>query len=113
MKQNTGLWAAHIAAAELEEVPFSEYARRHGLAAKSLYYWRRKLAVIKQRHPTELNPPQSVEGNKFVALQVTTVRQTHCTLSLPSGLRLDMSALPEPEWLAAFDRAVQSVPGLR
>jgi len=34
-------------------------------------------------------------------------------LNLPSGLQLEMSVLPPPEWLAAFDRAVQNMLELR
>jgi hypothetical protein len=65
---------------------------------------------LEQESSTNLTP--SVPGNKFVALQLATPRQTYCTLSMPSGLRLEMSALPQPEWLAAFDCAVQSMPEL-
>lgn len=110
MKQKAEFWSAHIAAAELEAIPASEYARRHDLAVKSLYYWRRKLTITKQVHQRELKPIPSVPDNKFVALQVSAPRQTHCTLSLPSGLRLEMSALPPAEWLAAL---LHSAAGLR
>jgi hypothetical protein len=113
MIQKTAFWAVHVAALKLEATSASQYAKQHGLAVKSLYYWRRKLAVTKLTHQAETKPIPSVLGNKFVALQVATPRQTHYTLSLPSGLRLEMSVLPGPEWLAAFDRAVQSMPGLR
>jgi transposase-like protein len=88
MQIGAEFWMAHVAANQLEAVPASEYARRHGLAVKSLYYWRRKLLRI-------------APGG---------FRPTSCTLALPSGLRLEMSALPQPEWLAAL---VHAVPGIR
>lgn len=113
MIQKTEFWAAHVAALKLEATSASQYATQHGLAVKSLYYWRRKIEGTKLEHPAETKLIPSVPGNKFVALQVALPRQTHCTLSLPSGLHLEMSVLPEPEWLVAFDRAVQSVPGVR
>ena len=126
MIHKTEFWAAHVAALKSKEISASQYAKQHELAVKSLYYWRRNLAAAKpahqaavkpvqhsmQVHQTETKPSQSVPG-KFVALQVAAPRSTPCTLSLSSGLRLEMSALPPPEWLAAFDRAVQSMPELR
>ena len=98
-------WMAHVAANQLEAVPASEYARRHGLAVKSLYYWRRKL---KQSDKSDA----SLTAGKFVALRIAPggLRAASCTLALPSGLRLEMSALPQPEWLAAL---VHAVPGIR
>lgn len=110
MIQKTEFWAAHVAALKLEATSSSEYAKQHGLAVKSLYYWRRKLEVTKSAHQTETKPIPSVPGNKFVALQVAAPRQTHCTLSLPSGLRLEMSALPPAEWIATL---LHSAAGLR
>ena len=102
MKMGAEFWAVHVAAAKLEAIPASEYARRHGLAVKSLYYWRRKLAH-------EDITGASVTASKFVALCIApgTARQNNCTLELPSGLRLEMNALPQPEWLAALAHAVK------
>jgi len=101
MKMGTEFWAAHVASSKLEAIPASEYARRHGLPVKSLYYWRRKL---KQSDTSDALQP----AGKFVALRIAPggFRPSSCTLALPSGLRLEMSALPQPEWLAALVRAV-------
>jgi len=101
MKMGTEFWAAHVASSKLEAIPASEYARRHGFSVKSLYYWRRKL---KQSDTADASQP----AGKFVALRIAPggFRPSHCTLALPSSLRLEMSALPQPEWLAALVRAV-------
>lgn len=101
MQMGAEFWTAHVAAVKLEAIPASEYARRHGLAVKSLYYWRRKL---KQSDTADA----PLTAGKFVALRIAPggFRPTNCTLALPSGLRLEMSALPAPEWLAALVRAV-------
>lgn len=101
MNMGAEFWKAHVAAAKLEAIPASEYARRHGLAVKSLYYWRRKLT---QSDTADAPQPSS----KFVALRIApgAAQQSNCTLALPSCLRLEMSALPAPEWLAALVRAV-------
>ena len=104
MRMGAEFWAAHVAAAEQEGISASEYARRHGLAVKSLQYWRRKLK--------ELNSTEgSLQAGKFVALHISpgAARQSNCALTLSSGLRLEMSALPQPEWLAALARAVAGV----
>lgn len=101
MQMSTEFWSAHVAAANQEAIPGSEYARRHGLSVKSLYYWRRKL---KQPGTTDTQLPTS----QFVALRIApgAAHQSHCTLALPSGLRLEMPALPQPEWLATLVRAI-------
>ena len=36
-------WESHVAAATLETISASEYARRHNISVAALYYWQRKL----------------------------------------------------------------------
>ena len=105
MKIGTEFWGAHVAAAKLEAIPASEYARRHGISVTALYYWQRKLKETGKAS-------ESAQASQFVALRIAAggPRQNNCTLELPSGLRLEMSALPAPDWLAALARAV---PGVR
>ena len=103
MKIGTEFWAAHVAAVKLEAISASEYARRHGLSVTALYYWQRKLK-------SNAGVSGSGQEGKFVALRVAAQRSSPCTLVLPSGLHLEMSALPAPEWLAALGRAM---PGTR
>jgi len=98
----TKFWAAHVAALKVAAIDASEYARRHDLAVKSLYYWRRKLKVATQAHQTDIKAISPVHDNKFVALYFAAPRQTNCTLQLSSGHRLEMSTLPSPDWLADF-----------
>jgi hypothetical protein len=105
MNMGAEFWMAHVVAARQEAIPASEYAKRHGLAVKSLYYWRRKL-----QKSGKTDAPLS--AGKFVALHIAPggSRPNNCALELPCGLCLEMSALPKPEWLAALVRAV---PGVR
>lgn len=105
MNMGAEFWMAHVAASQLETISASEYAKRHDLSVKSLYYWRRKL-----KKPGKADAALPV--GKFVELRIAPggSRPNNCTLVLPSGLRLEMSALPQPEWLAALVRAV---PGMR
>lgn len=104
MRMGAEFWATHVAASQLETIPASEYAKRHDLPVKSLYYWRRKL---NKSNKTDTALP----SGKFVALRIAPSgsRPNNYTLALPSGLRLEMSALPQPEWLAALVRAVPGV----
>ncbi len=99
MSERTEYWTAHVAAAKQEGISASEYARRHGLAVKTLQYRRRKLNALNK---TEA----SLQAGKFVALHVApgAAHQNNCSLEQPSGLRLEMSALPSPEWLVAESR---------
>jgi len=104
IKMGAEFWAEHVTASQLESIPASEYARQHGLAVKSLYYWRRKL---KERNQSETDAP--LQAGKFVALRIApgAARPSNCALALPSGLRLEMHALPAPEWLAALEYAAR------
>ena len=105
MKSTTQFWQRHARAVERGTSSTSAYAKRHGLAVSTLYYWRAKLKAATPK--VEATGPAA----KFVALRVVdgahTPRGNHCTLILPVGIRLEMAALPAPEWLAALGHAAQ------
>lgn len=107
MKQGTAFWTAHVEAIKREATSTIGYAKRHGLAVKSLYRWQRKLKA------TAAASADAHQPAAFVALRIAepleTPRTDSCTLVLDAGLRLEMSALPAPEWLAALARAAQGV----
>jgi len=107
MTKRAEYWEAHVKAVSLVAMPLSEYAKRHGLAVKSLYYWRRKLGVPSYLSQRADNPAKPMPSGKFVALQVTTPRPVNYALAWPSGLRLEMSSLPSTEWLVDLAREVQ------
>ena len=117
MQMGTEFWVAHVAAAKLEAISASEYARRHGLPVSALYYWQHTLRAVTADPRKEVSKhARSAQASKFVALSVPdkgVVPPCPCTLVLPSCLRLEISALPSPEWLAALVRAAQAAPGLR
>jgi transposase-like protein len=104
MQMGEEYWAKHVAANQRESIPATEYARRHGLSVKSLYYWRRKL-----KKSDKADAP--LPAGKFVALHIAPggSRPSNCTLALSSGLRLEMHTLPQPEWLAALVRAMPEI----
>ena len=98
MKNTTEFWTKHVAAIEQEGVAVTVYAKRHSLSLASLYYWRQKLMAA-----DGVAAPSA--HCKFVALRLadSAPSSSVCTLVLPSGLRLEMSALPAPAWLAALE----------
>jgi len=113
MKMKAEFWAAHVKAAKLVAMPASEYAKQHGLAVKSLYYWRHKLEALSNISPCADNVTKPMLSGKFVALQVITPRPVNYALAWPSGLRFEMSALPSPGWLADLERTAQAMRGTR
>ena len=104
MEGDTQFWTSHVDACCKEGVAASVYARRHGLALASLYYWRRKLNLA-ATVDTGFGSPVG----KFVALRVmdtaASIPSCPCTLVLGSGLRLELAVLPSPAWLLALEQA--------
>ena len=108
-------WSGHVAAVEAQAISTRAYAQQHGLALSTLYYWQHKLK------PTAAMPANSAplgatgQRGKFVTLHVKApayaVRPvaTNCTLVLGAGVRLEMLALPDPEWLNALARCAHGV----
>ena len=100
-------WAAHLDAIKREAVSKAEYAQRHGISVKRLYYWQRKVKATAATAPRVT----ASEPKTFVALRVETPERAQrgpvCTLVLGSGIRMEMSTLPTPEWLVALGRVAQ------
>ena len=111
MKMGTEFWAGHVAAAKRETVTASEYARCHGISVAALYYWQDKLKSATTSTPKKVSKcAKPAHARSFVELRVLDkqlVPPCLCTLVLPSELRLEMSALPEPSWLVALGCAMQ------
>jgi transposase-like protein len=104
MKRTPEFWQGHVEAAKREGTTTSKYAARHGVPIKSLYRWQRKLMASSVAASPML-------ASAFVALRVadavTASAAANCSLMLGGGLRLDLSALPPSDWLAALVRAAQ------
>lgn len=94
-------WSDHLASIEVEGVTTKAYAEREGLAVGSLYAWRRRL---KSGQPAQRRPQG---GSGFVSVRVRSASEPMgCTLAIGAGMRLELSQLPNPEWLAALSAAV-------
>jgi hypothetical protein len=104
-RKGAAFWIEHIASIKREAISTSAYAKRHKIALKSLYYWQRKLDAGAAPH-IKLHQPKA-----FVTLRISDPvieqRPTNFTVVLRSGIRLELSVLPDPQWLAALDCAAQ------
>ena len=113
MKKVKQDWAGHIAAIKDQGISTTDYARQHGLAESTLYRWKSKL----QRVSTDCTKAGALtapaQPSKFIALRLSEPQHpvplapTHCTLVLSGGMRLEMPALPAPQWLAELGRCAQ------
>ena len=111
MKDARNYWSNHLAAIKTQGTSASAYARQHEVSLASLYYWQRRLQLEGARDSVALAGPKPL--SKFIALRVSDVAPEvapmsgRCTLVLGGGMRLEMSALPDPQWLGALGRANQ------
>jgi transposase-like protein len=53
-------WSRHLAACQAQGVSINAYAKREGLSAVSLYYWRKRLGLAGSRPRDVVARPQSV-----------------------------------------------------
>lgn len=108
-------WSGHVAAVKTQAISTRAYAQQHGLALSTLYYWQHKLKLSAATQANSEQAAASGQRGKFVTLHVKTpdyVMQpvaSHCTLVLGAGVRLEMSALPDPQWLTALARCAHGV----
>ena len=86
-------WSRHLAACQAQGVSINAYAKREGLSAVSLYYWRKRLGLAGSR-------PRDVVASPFVPIQVERSDDCSgsCQLMLGDGFQANDQ---EPSlWLA-------------
>jgi transposase-like protein len=114
MKDARNYWSNHLAVIRSQGGSTSAYAKQHNLSLASVYYWRRKLQLELAPQSVVVVAHAPKPHSKFVALRVSSAvpemsaPSLCCTLVWSGGMRLEMSALPEPQWLAALGRAHQA-----
>ena len=115
MKMSSKIWEQHVVAARQQKVSTKTYADQHGLSPSTLYYWQQKWQATANTRGVSRQIRPSQKTSKFVALRVADAHPvnaqhpSHCALILSSGIRLEMSELPDPQWLAALACAAQGV----
>lgn len=111
-------WRGHLEQIEKLGVGTKQYADEHNLPVQQLYAWRQRFKLRAQRQAIGQQAPRS-----FLAVTVTdgqgglpieepqsspvatseardSQTETHgCQISLPSGLSLQMSDVPDVQWL--------------
>ena len=87
-------WLAHLEQAQQQNLSLQDYARRTGIKASSLYAARKQMC---KAHPQAATTPVSFAEVRINGSGPAEV----CVLHLAPGIRLQLSALPSPEWLAA------------
>ena len=106
-------WAAHLAAIAEEGIETKAYARRESLSVSALYYWRRRIKV-QQHGPQPLTAVSQDKGSGrklFMPVQIKDAASAMspnvaCCVTFSSGLRLELSQLPAPQWLAQLSQAL-------
>lgn len=104
-------WEAHLETIAREGIGAKAYAQREGMAVSSLYYWRRRLkAQCHGPHKPARNPPPAAPARLFVPVTMGADNGStgRYVLTLGSGLRLELSCLPSPQWLAQVSQAFDS-----
>jgi transposase-like protein len=116
MRKTKHDWASHVAAIRAQGISPIAYAKQHGLVQSTLYRWLQKLQATSSNGPRARALAPSPAPAKFIALRLSEPEHrvsspssvpTHCTLTLPSGVRLEMPTLPTPQWLADLARCTQ------
>ena len=88
-------WIAHLEQAQQQKLTLREYARRVGIKAATLYAARKWLNEKASRGA-------SVPVSFAEAQVVGDGPLESCVLHLAPGLRLQMAALPSPQWLVTL-----------
>lgn len=111
-------WGRHVAAVKAQAMTAKAYATHHGLVLSTLYYWQRRLKPTAATRVTSVPTAAPTQPGKFVSLHVKTETPQHArarpvvtnwTLVIGVGVRLEMTALPEPQWLVALARCAHGI----
>lgn len=108
--QGKEFWLPHLAAMTSQAKPLTVYAREQNLSAHALGWWRRKLKT--SATATRASEPTASASGKpaFVSLKLseaTAAASAPVMLSLGDELRLQLSTLPNVQWLAALGKALR------
>jgi hypothetical protein len=107
-------WMNHVAQQPASGLSPTQYCERHGLERKSFYNWQSKARLLAQRALTMESQARSNADHpqRFVPVRIAASAiqaapsSSACTLQLSSGLRLEMAALPPPDWLATVTQGL-------
>jgi len=88
-------WLTHYQACQMASQSLAEYAREHGLAVKSFYYWKRRLRQLKAIEPeSQRQSPQPTFHS--VRVRRAQVVEAACRLHFPNGMSCELIDIDEP-----------------
>ena len=91
------LWQQHVLQAQSHNGSLADYAQQQQLKAHTLYYW---ASVFKKTHA-------AIEPIGFSAVRVSSPAAQY-SLQLSSRVTLQLSVLPNPQWLAELCRQMDA-----
>ncbi len=103
-------WEPHVEGLRASGLTVVSYAREHGLSVHALGWWRRKLRAASSNGSVTATAPS--KSSPFVALKVAEpmmAPSANVTIMIGSDVRLQLSGLPPPAWLATLSSAVRGV----
>jgi transposase-like protein len=95
LSETQHFWLKHYEACQVTDQSLADYARAHGLAVKSFYYWKRRLRQLKAIGP-EPQPPSPDPVFHAVRVQRTPLSTAACRLRFPNGMECDLTEIDEP-----------------
>ena len=103
MSETREYWSQHLATIAAETITTRAYARREGLSADSLYYWRRRLKLEAASSQAPADGPM----RQLIPVQITgrAPSSPACTLAIGPVIQLTLDQLPDPQWLASLAAA--------
>ena len=110
MSKGEAFWRPHVAASGRGGARLAAYAQEHGLNVSTLRWWRSRLReeVGAARQP--------LSSSRFVAMSVMQAVEYErqpmaATVTIGERVRVELTAMPSPHWLAQLDKALQEASG--
>lgn len=91
LTESQRFWLKHYQACRTSGKVMADYAREHGLAVKSFYYWRKRLMQLGAIAPE--SPSTSPVFHKVQIKPVQVGNSVHCHIRFPNGVECEMSGL--------------------
>ena len=94
LNQKQRYWLNHYQTSQTSGNSMADYARKHGLAIKSFYYWKKRLLQLGAIEPNPIAPAKSP-----VFLPVRIKKEPHvdatCRVRFPNGMECEMTGMDE------------------
>jgi hypothetical protein len=97
-KDRKNYWSNHIEQFKSSKQSLTDYCREHQLKRSKFHYWKHKLAN-----------ENSKKKRQFIrAIQIPEMSESHMSLNLGQGIRLEFSKEPDVKWVQELIRELRS-----